>query len=194
MISKLKETNSLETALCRVRCSFAAARRARSETRRSLIADCWTERRQEQVGSPLPSNPALSDSVPNEPGSEQARSAGQLRIGDRIAAIAWWHVHSGAATDSANDASLPVGGAATQVGGAATAIAAATPTPPHLLIRSPTAAEFRDVATAARFATFAIAIAVIRESTSMVSRRVLRAVGRPPPPVAQVLAASEPQR
>ncbi|KAK6734054.1 hypothetical protein RB195_017683 [Necator americanus] len=102
------------------------------------------------------------------PKDVKSRSAGQLRIGDRIAAIAWWHVHSGAATDSANDASLPVGGAATQVGGAATAIAAATPTPPHLLIRSPTAAEFRDVATAARFATFAIAIAVIRESTSMV--------------------------
>ncbi|EYC13102.1 hypothetical protein Y032_0045g1268 [Ancylostoma ceylanicum] len=104
------------------------------------------------------------------PKDVKARSAGQLRIGDRIAAIARWHAHSGGdATATANDAaSPPVGVAATRVGGAATATAAATPTPPHLLIRSPTAAEFRDAANAARSATLAIAIAIIRETTSMV--------------------------
>ncbi|KAL6734216.1 hypothetical protein Aduo_004780 [Ancylostoma duodenale] len=108
------------------------------------------------------------------PKDVKARSAGQLRIGDRIAAIARWHAHSGGddtTATAANDAaSPPVGVAATRVGGAATATAAATPTPPHLLIRSPTAAEFRDAANAARSATFALAIAIIRETTSMVDR------------------------
>ncbi|CAJ0608515.1 unnamed protein product [Cylicocyclus nassatus] len=105
------------------------------------------------------------------PKDVKARSAGLLRIGDRIAAIAGWHAadDENTAAGAIDDAtSHPEGGPATRQGGAATLSATATLTPPHLLIRSPTAAEFRDAANAARSATVAIAIALIRETTSMV--------------------------
>ncbi|XGW07682.1 hypothetical protein V3C99_010664, partial [Haemonchus contortus] len=114
------------------------------------------------------------------PKDVKSRSATQLRIGDRIAAIAWHahnddirspsdehhfvhHEHCTAVANSSssdNVAASQVGGVATRVGGSVTTFGE------HLLIRSPKAVEYR--ATTARSATFPCAIAVIRESTNMV--------------------------
>ncbi|KAK5966968.1 hypothetical protein GCK32_019862, partial [Trichostrongylus colubriformis] len=117
------------------------------------------------------------------PKDVKSRSGTQLRIGDRIAAIAW-HAHNDAdrrsqqlqdnhhneqrlhsvaiakPSDGSAVASPEGGGVATRVGGPVATSGE------HLLIRSPKAVEYR--ATTARSATFPCAVAVIRESTNMV--------------------------
>ncbi|WKX94386.1 hypothetical protein Q1695_011555 [Nippostrongylus brasiliensis] len=82
------------------------------------------------------------------PRDVKARSGTQLRIGDRIAAVAW---HANSSEE---------GGTPTKREGVATT----TDSGEHLLIlRSPTAVEFRS-------ATSICAVAVVRETTSMVAQ------------------------